>query len=413
MGPSAVEYSYEAVLIHEMGHAGMAFPDVNHVQGVMYREILSGFASNRLHLFPIDQRSAMEHSSLAETRQSAVVPYDWNSIVWGTADASLGVASTVAPGIGSYAFPPSRPHFDVASLGVAMPVTRSGAYGGPWNARGPSAVGPTGSQTLWPRVAVSDYGEVMMTWLQCEENTLTVTYNLDNRCGCAYAYSAAASEPSSWQTGHVRTNTGMLITDIGRVTYAPCAVEYNQPLDQFVVAYLSSSTNAPYITYTSANPSYFALQHATDARAGTPYAALRYMGDLAFVRGSVSDGILTAGAAVGSGRRENEIVQMRVFWNGLYYETGAAVNAAGEGTPFSTGRHFGTATFGSVYFGAMFWADVSPAPVLRTAWAASIFSPFMLDPVSFSTSTGITSSVNAANAMNLSDGHFAVGFGRD
>ncbi len=198
MGASAAEYSYEAVLIHEMGHAGMSFPDVSTTEeGVMFGTLPSGFAANRLHLFPIDQRSAMAHSSLAETRQTVVVPYDWNSIAWGSEDTSLGVASTVAPGIGSYAFPPSRPHFDVASLGTVVPATRSGAYGGPWNTRGPSGAGPVGTQTLWPRVAVSDYGEVMMTWLQCQENT-TVTYNLDNRCGCAYAYSSA---PPSHQVG--------------------------------------------------------------------------------------------------------------------------------------------------------------------------------------------------------------------
>ncbi|MBK6530143.1 MAG: hypothetical protein IPN17_07975 [Deltaproteobacteria bacterium] len=432
------QYSYEGMLTHEMGHAGFGMGDRNEDWGIMRGTLSLGPAASDLHLYPIDQRTASSAVHTPETRQATLVDYDWNSASWSSAyNQSAGVFSTFAPAVTPYWTGPVRPYVGVISLppAPATPTTTNylpparilaGQPTGPWTTYTPypstASPFPFALPTLGVRVAVSDYGEVMATWVSCTDNSL---YAKHNHCGCSYAYSntpSVANTPS-WIIGHVRTTTGNFDQDEGRITYAPCAVAYSPRNDHFVIAYLNANGMNPFTAFTPAYRPYFEVTLAADARNGSGSWPLRYIGDLALTRESSSPsfGVLTAAAApdYASGR-VIDIVTMDLTWNGSRYQTLEPVEAAPEGVaPYQTTRHFGTLMLGSIDSAVMFWPDTvssggSLVGTIRGATSWPYYNPFTLEPnVLTPPAPTLSSSVSARANHATQDGHIVIAFSRE
>jgi len=97
------QFSYEAILAHEMGHAGYAMPDSSTNWGMMFGNVATGPSPDGLHLYPIDQRTAFSTVNTAESRQATFVDYDWNSFSWSSAlNQSAGIFPTFAPGVSDH-----------------------------------------------------------------------------------------------------------------------------------------------------------------------------------------------------------------------------------------------------------------------------------------------------------------------
>lgn len=405
--------SYEAVLLHEFGHVGFAFGDYLPDRGVMASTIDPGPGYTRLHLHPVDMQTANERLGLSEPRRVSVARYDWNAIAWNSHTQPSAITTSVAPGLtGQRSLYGPRPLFEFASLSTwpptpppALPSLNEGDYAGVSFTYGPTA-GPSGGRTaLWPRMALSTYGEVMTTWLDCAD-----TIN-PRACGCAWAYSDQPLSPATYLTGFVRTNTLTFPSlDADRVAYSPCAVAYDAVQDHFIVSYLGVTTGAPFVSHTSAYRPLFAPTLAASVADPTAWPPVRYLGDLAFVDAGVTSGILTVAGAPND-QRTLQVMRSSITWSGSQYIFSTPQNAAGSGT-FSTVRHFGTSVFTHNQGHMIFWLDEGAIGALAAAWAPTFGGPATLEAASYSLPNGeaISSSVSAAFDFDSENDRFAVGF---
>lgn len=341
--PDNATYSYEGVLIHELGHAAFGFPDVTQyfdAVGVMWGSINPGPVYPSLHLYPIDQDSAAMSPFREQTtdwqQQSAV--YSWPSTWEGPSAFAFGGASPISASIG-----PAL-HRDVSGPGVMfgtaserprMIFSQTRADGGAWVSSGvqpPGAGNGPGYSRLWTRISISDYNEAMVVWSNCVGQF--------QPCNLYWAF-AANPLGGPWISGYF-----MNLNAFGRP-----ALEYDRYLDRFVLISIDA-TGAPRTAQTGAQypvwsdvytpPSY----PSTTGPNGRP---LRYLGNVQF-QGTDGVGLAVAAADWPEQGLLNALVQMNVTWNypAQQYDVGAPVFAgpigAGSVTEsFVTGRHFGLA----------------------------------------------------------------------
>lgn len=402
------EWSYEAVLIHELGHAMLQAPDINldptllvcPNTGVMCERIDQGLAARHLHLYPIDQETTrlvypVPSGSPVEGALVTVGAYDPYWGIWGTVNRTLGGSSSMGPGLGRTTDLSHRPSVEILrSTDAFNAVLENRDYNSIHTTR---AFPGAASVALWPRVATSIYGEFFATWLLCG--------GINAPCRVSVAYTDQPNVSTSWIGGQ--------LTDTN--SYAPADVAYDQQRDRFVMFFLDAATALPRSAHTPAYRPSFSLSTPVLATATAWTNRLRYMGGVAMDTNTVpEDGQLAAATTFGTAPRRVAIGRMYVAYDsgGSRY-TAAQPVAAYSGTLFDTPRHFGQARIASYHDLFMVWlrgdgtrslaSSLSNGPGVDFLSATNLPLPGGVTAVTSGTTT-------AVDYDNMYDGIFAVGF---
>lgn len=357
------DLSYEAVLIHELGHACFGFPDIPDRTGVMYAYILPGEASSHLHLYYIDQNSAI--SSPGATTNHEFTRTLTDTAAWfGMENEYLptGTASfplSFGPGLAARLPTDTVDTVQVATAGRNAFTFRHGSPGA-WNPTG-SIVPPSypagyagpapPPPALWVRVAVSAYGEVVAAWPECND--------LDH-CRVVTAWRTGSS--GIWSSG---------LQSIERPVFGPVEVEYDRWLDKFVIVGIgldgklwSSHANAwtPSVWTTP----YTSMQDPNDAR------HYRFMGGMYFTLPDMGfwpppsqvdvHGLLTVAAQ--DGTRPGQIFEYLIRWNNSLYNYD--VDSYPAEVDGATLRHFEVARRFNSNEATSIWVNASNDQQLRT-----------------------------------------------
>lgn len=408
---SSSEWSYEAFLIHELGHALLNAPDISLVAGVcpntgvMCAQIDFGIATRHLHLYPIDQATARlvyPDSTTSEGALATIGRYNPYLGSWSAIDRSFGGSTTMSAGLGRTTDWTHRPSVEIFRSSNTSSSVRVGAienrdYSSLYSTHTPpSSITTNESVVFWPRIATSVYGEFFLTWLACTA--------IDTPCRVNYAYTDQPGVASSWITGNFST--------FG--SYAPAEIAYDQQRDRFVVIALDSSSMLPLSAYTSAYRPQFALSTPTDARDSPWTDRLRYTGGLAIDPNTTpEDGQWVASTTMGVSPRRVAISRLYLTYNQAW---GAYVvsqpTAADPNSWFETPRHFGQARIGSSHDLFMVWlrgdgqqslaASLSNGPGVNFLPATNLAQP-----------GGVTSVISGTTTTldyDYTDGYFAVSF---
>jgi hypothetical protein len=402
---NGTKWSYEAIMIHELGHAAYGFGHTANGAplGVMTPDIvLSSPIGRHLHLYKVDWDSAIQRGGLTLRSQATRLRSDFAG--WSSSTELYGPPTTVGPGISWYTGPSQ---FVVTASPRTVPPSpaalRAGSAGGPWFSLSNAAVHPTDRNTWWS-VAVSNFGEIVAVWHAC--NT-----GISGVCEPKYCYSPTLSAAGPWECGGFQPGD----------TFARVEVHYDRPRDRFVVIWLDSGSGHLRTVNRPAEPG-GNWGVPVNAYTHTLVRPLRYMGG-AFVEttGSPSAptlrGSFFAAAAwevVEAGQPLlNPLVEASVTFDGAtqQYRIGLPelVNGATEsGATRVTSRHFGVLRTGKVTVLAWLQPSLLPSGLtfaLRSSWNA----PFDASVTEAWPSDGLESSVDLAELGGSISHNFAVG----
>lgn len=230
--PGSMEYSYEAVLIHELGHAAFGFPDLlTASQGVMSYcnspsppytmgtcgGIPPGPVGDRLHLHRIDQQTAVDYFGSATTAGRSRVLSSTNS--WLGAESVFQPTTTFGPSLTTRLTGGPTNGVLIGSTNTALTFSFHTGSPGSWAPFTsfyitPSAVSSGVSVRPWISIAKSSWDELAAAWMEC--TSLTV-------CNVRTAWRASTG---SWQVSPV--TIAMPVTE-------QVEIEYDPDMDYFVM----------------------------------------------------------------------------------------------------------------------------------------------------------------------------------
>lgn len=285
--------NYEAVLIHELGHAAFGFPDTTLSTGVMHKDY--NLHARYLAISAIDARSA-------------VTQYGWTGLfplTMSSSNAGVSWSSTsLYESTTSFSpFPPAldtRYNTSIPTQGVnvfsysATPQFRRGDHAA-FSGHGSSP--PTPETWSQATLAYSTYGEILALH--------TTDCDLARHCSLQWMWSN--NQGASWSTGVIAPSPA-----VG--TFARAEAAYDVANDRFVVVYIRGDSARPYSTWTyAASPVWSTPIYASLGEDPMP---LRHMGGLVF--DNAGTGLLVAsafrdnGPALGALSVLSPIVQMQV-----------------------------------------------------------------------------------------------------
>lgn len=303
--PTTFVSSYEAVLVHELGHAAFGFPDtVPQPTGVMVGSF--GRYPAGLILYPEDIIAAVStyspSSEIARTVATTNLGATWSASAY--FDASTTTTS----------FPPSLTPTDSSSqpvAGVLSTWTSSRVLVRHGNHGTFAAYADTPSEVVWheSHAAVSSYGETMVVF--------PVDCNRDNFCSIYWAWTY--NDGSTWVGGKV-------LTPPAWGTYTRPSVAYDPYRDAFVLAYISGVDSEIYTLSTPAAAVNWGASTRLRPTSDSFAKPFRHMGGMVF--DSAGTGLIAATALWDEAPTyynnpiATPIVQANLTWNGSQYVLG-------------------------------------------------------------------------------------------
>lgn len=403
------EHSYEGTLVHELGHVLLGVIDVYgsfgtcDPTGIMCGYSFPGPEARRLHLYPIDQNTArvvytpppgQPDSEGSSLRVRRLDPFQSS---WIASVDLPNVSSTIGPALSRRTTGDDRPSFVLFSPNRGGPaVIEARAYSStPISTYGPPPNLTTNdSLRFWPRVAVSIYGEMFATWINCT--------NITAGCSVFVGYNDTPSVSSTW-----------IVSQLPSVaTFAPAAVAYDQNRDSFVAVVVDAGDLRPRTTWTPAYRPNYALTALASGQATAWSQRIRFVGGLVFEPELANEGqyALASNLAAFPGRVAlgRSTVQFDSASNSYRLAEPVAMTA---GTLIETPRHFDTARFGSFPALTMVWLRGDGAGGLSFALAGGPGIDFLPADNSLSLSDlRAISSVSVSSDLGYDDSAFAVGF---
>lgn len=434
--PVTGEYSYEAIALHELGHAAFGLPDFpdpampgGGPDGAYAGIMDNGYTSpilhaDRLHLYAVDQNSVINIAggNTSTVARTWLLPTTNSLTQFATV---FGITTSVGPGLAP-TLPTDSWLFNLSGDGRSPQNSHFGHADGSTYMAAPQAPIPETSpsqSTLWSSTAISTFGEMVVARLLC--STIYAS-----GCELAVAYSPDPYGPSVYPPEFPSTRwrsdflscpacpSGGLLR-----TFARPVVAYDSVRDRFVVIVLGND-GRPFTAFAPAERYFFDLNHWSQATPGYSRTDLpiRYTGGLFFDStwtGSPETSIPYRGyflAAAGWQERGvvNHIVSSQVTFDGVGYVLSppTAIGPASESTSFQTFRHFGLAGRWDSNGATIAWGETTPPyhriRVSRLANVASAWSaPSTLalpinTPIYSSVSLANDSAANANNLMGAS-----------
>lgn len=181
--PSVAEYSYEAMMIHELGHAAFGFPEQLSVsEGVMtycnadYRithqcpGVPTGPVGERLHLHRIDQETAIYHfGGTPSTERTRAIDA---TNAWLGSENLVFPATSFGPSLTTRRASDPAGSVFVGSTNWSQTFAFRAGSAGSWTAHAPIVPPSVSSGTgvrPWVSFARSDYDELAVAWPDCTE----------------------------------------------------------------------------------------------------------------------------------------------------------------------------------------------------------------------------------------------------